>query len=180
MSRRFNLIIFSFTILLSCSGTKKINIVSDNGSIEKAKTERSAFLREATFYGLQKDQFPVEIANALVEESAIWVVKCPICDHVKRGFKMYIKKNEELNKTKLSDDFIWRIIDQNVEVKKTALKELVDRYVQQYYSVINMTKSERQVMQISLEEGRKDGMNVASGGEGFFCASCDGACHIKE
>ena len=145
----FQFNIFSFIILLSCSGTKKINIVSENSSIEKAKTERSVFLREATFYGLQKDQFPVSLANTLVEENSIWVVKCPICDHVKRGFKMYVRNNEEQNKTKLSDDFIWRIIDQDVEVKKTALKELVDRYVQQYYSVLNMTKPERQVMQIS-------------------------------
>ena len=180
MKSSFNSLLFTIILFLSCSGSKKISIVSDQASLETVKSERNVFLKEATFYGLQKDQFPVEIANTLVEEKSIWVVKCPICDNVKRGFQMYTNSNSELRKTKLSDDYIWKLIDQDMIVKKTALRDLIDNYVQQYYSVLKMTKGERQTMQILLEEGREKGMDAANGGAGFFGASCDGACHKKE
>lgn len=169
-----------FLLFVACSGSKKISIVSENEDLEKAKTERNVFLKEATFYGLQKDHFPKEIAGRLEAENANWVPKCPICDNVRGGLNMYAGSSFAAGKSTLSDAVILQLSSTDDGVRKTALRDLIDRYVQQYYSALKMTEEQRKNMQSQLEAGRKTGMGVANGGEGFFCSSCDGACHIKK
>lgn len=169
-----------FLLFAACSGSKKISIVSENGDLEKTKTERNVFLNEATFYGLRKDHFPKVVAVSLVEENANWVLKCPICDNVKRGFDKYASGSFAAGKSTLSDVIISQLSSTDDAIRKAALRDLIDRYVQQYYSVLKMTEEQRIDMQSQLEQGRKTGMGVANGGDGFFCSSCDGACHIKK
>ena len=180
MNSHFAFLIILSIIITGCSSSKKIDVVSEYGSLEKTKTERSPFLREATFYGLQKDQFPKDLAAKLLEDRELWVVKCPICDHVKKGFGMYTNGDFKAKKAGSSVQHIKGFSSDDLDDRKIALRNLIDRYVQQYFEVLSMTKDEKLAMQSLLEAGRKDGMNVANGGEGFFCSSCDGACHIKE
>jgi hypothetical protein len=180
MNPHFLLFICLLTMLSNCSGSKKIKIISENGNEEKTKTESSVFLKEATFYGLQKDHFPKELVSDLLRENSNWVGKCPICDNVKRGFDLYVKENLEHRKPKISEQSITQISSTDEVIRKTALRDLIDRYIQQYYSVLKMTEGQRENMILQLEEGRKTGMERANRGEGFFCSSCDGACHIKK
>ena len=180
MQQQLVFLVCILMVFVACSGSKQISVISENGHLESTKTNRNAFLKEATFYGLQKDHFPIDVAHDLVEENSNWVVKCPICDNVKRGFEMYTAQNANAGKTSISKANLSLLKSGDTEVRKIALRDLVDRYVQQYYSVLAMSEKQREDMEQQLKEGRKTGMAVANGGEGFFCASCDGACHIKD
>ena len=178
---RLSLILLCCSLtILACSGSKKIPIISENGNLESAKTERSIFLKEAMYYGLQKDYFPKEAAASLLSEKSNWVGKCPICDNVKNGFDWCIKRNPASGKSKISEPFHTQLTSSDEAIRKIALRDLVDRYIQQYYVVLDMTEGQRKNMVLQLEEGRKTGMERANGGEGFFCSSCDGACHIND
>ncbi len=174
--------IFIFTcwavIIFGCN-TSKPSLVSIDSNLKTTKTQRNTFLKESTFYGLQKDRFPQELAAQLLENQANWVTKCPICDHVKNGFSLYANSNFKNKKTKLTRDAVTNLSSDDETVRKIALRDLIDHYVRQYYSALDMSPAQRNHMEQQLSEGRKAGMEVANGGVGFFCSSCDGACHIK-
>ncbi len=180
MNQQFVLFICLLVLSANCSSNKKISVISENGDLEKTKTQRSTFLKEAVFYGLQKDNFPKEIVVNLERENSNWVGKCPICDNVKRGFKLYTNANRENGRTKIPEEFLAQISNNDEVIRKVALRDLIDRYIQQYYAVLDMSEEQRKNMLLQLEDGRKTGMDRANGGEGFFCSSCDGACHIKK
>ncbi len=180
MNQQFLLFIYLLAMFSNCSGSKKIGVVSEKGDLEKTKTLRNAFLKEAVFYGLQKDHFPKRNTAYLLGQDSIWVVKCPICDNVKRGIWMYGGSDFKPKKSKISKKEFSNLWNGDAAFQKVFLKELVDRYVAQYYSVLEMTEEQRKKMHRQLELGRKDGMSVANGGEGFYCASCDGACRIEK
>jgi len=151
----------------------------DSQADNDPKTDFKQFLREAVTSGLAENQVPDSIANRLLGNNKLWVGKCPICDNVKAGLREYIKseKTTDTRQAALATGQLDMLTSTNDSIAKAGLKDLVDMYVQRYYKVLNMPEAEIAAMDEQLLGGRKQGMSVAGGADGFYCASCDGACH---
>lgn len=144
----------------------------------KVKTSMDKFLERGTVAGLTANALPAKLVNGLLDDNELWVGKCPICDNVRRGFRQYVKNDVPDSATSaLNDEVLNGLKHESLSERKKALKTLIDGYVQDYFTVLSMTEEERKAMEIKLEKGRKTGMSRAGGGEGFYCSSCDGACH---
>jgi len=152
---------------------------AQNVSESEVKTSMEKFLTHATYQGLEKNALSTELVHTLLNDNELWVGKCPICDQVRRGFRLYVKKEQPSATKKLDKKILKGLKGKTFEKRKAALKLLVDKYVQQYFVALDMSEEERKVMEEKLKEGRKTGMERASGGEGFYCSSCDGACHVS-
>lgn len=163
------------SILLS---TIYVNAQNTSGS--KTNMSMDKFLKQAIYHGLEKNALSSKLVHDLLNDNGLWVGKCPICDGVRRGFRMYTKENKPKRTEKLNEKILKGLKDKSLEKRKTGLKLLVDHYVQQYYVSLKMSEKERKVMEEKLKEGRKTGMDRANKGEGFYCSSCDGACHISD
>ena len=144
------------------------------------KTSMKSFLQEATLSGLQTNALSKKLVQNLLDEDALWVGKCPICDEVKRGMRKYIKEDSGKAVSKLDKPILKGLRSKDTEEQKSGLKQLIDQYIQQYFVKLAMTADERTYMEDKLAAGRKTGMSRARNAneEGFYCASCDGACHV--
>ena len=181
--RKLTALFVFLIVLLSMSCSQKLQESLSNTfskeEINKQKRDMDSFLEGAIFYGLKKDRFPTQVAEKLLDENDNWVGKCPICDNVRHGMRKYLREVKNNEATLISKKEQEEFSSQNSAERRLALKKLVDRYTQAYFSSLDMTEIEYNEMQEKLVEGRKTGMSRANGGEGFFCPSCDGACHVK-
>lgn len=143
------------------------------------KTDFKQFLREAVKSGLDENNVPDSVVRKLLNNNKLWVGKCPICDNVKAGLKLRLNRENDRDTTNLvlAEEELVNLCSSNDSIAKAALKDMVDVFVQRYYTELEMTEAEITAMDEQLTAGRKQGMAVAGGDEDFYCASCDGACH---
>ena len=148
---------------------------------EDEKTDMNKFLEAAIMTGLTNEQFPRPVVKEFLGDRTYWVSKCPICRPVESAMKNYmsaapIDSISGETPRGVMEEFE-SMEESTMEEKKRILLDLVDRYVQDHFKRLEFTEEERTAMEEKLMNGRKKGMSLASGGEGFFCAACDGACH---
>lgn len=137
------------------------------------------FLQAAAFNGLVQDALSKTLVKRLLAEGDLWVGKCPICDEIRRGFDRYLAFDQPGVNTKLNPQLLSGLESTDADARKAVLKVLIDGYIQQHYTTTGMSPQERKSMESQLMEARKVGMQRAGAAdrEGFYCASCDGACH---
>jgi hypothetical protein len=151
-------------------------VAQDEDKLEMQRTKRYMFLPAAIEYGAQQDGLSKDLVKLLRQDNSLWVGKCPICDDVREGLYKYVQ-DEKVYPSKASEKVLKNLNDP--KKRKKELLKLVDRYVQDYYGVLEMTDDQIAEMEASLNAGRKRGMSMTSNGPNFYCASCDGACHIN-
>lgn len=143
------------------------------------RTNMKVFLQNSVYEGMKTDSFSTALANSILESRDNWVAKCPICDNVKRGIRKYVANGNVSFEPKNDRVIAFQGAESGDIQTRKALKAMVDYYVEQHYQTLEMTDDEREAMERQMKNGRKKGMMRASGGESFFCPSCDGACGIK-
>ena len=154
-------------------------INAQESSDQDTEVSMENFLQQATLSGLSTNALSKELIQNLLNEQELWVGKCPICDEVRRGFHRYLNEEDKEAVEKL-DNSILNDLESDIPAnRKAALKLLIDQYIQQYFVKLEMPEDKRKAMEKELLEARKIGMDRAnaSSKKGFYCASCDGACH---
>jgi len=166
----------SMTILLTLS----VNLTSAQTlPKEEIKKTMSNFLKYGMHHGLLQNAIPTKLVNTLIDDKELWVGKCSICRGVKGGLEMYASKTPDKGEKRLKKSILKKLNSEELSIRKEGLKLLVDLYIKNYFTYLEMTQDEQEAMQEKLEVGRKKGMAIAKGGEGFYCSSCDGACQKK-
>jgi hypothetical protein len=139
------------------------------------------FLRDAVFDGLKADAMPPNVAGELLRGEN-WIGKCQLCTAAKEGFDRYLDNTTRPLPTKLPKEMIDRLRDPKADIRLRALNELVNRYVEQHYARLQLSKEVRAALQKKMQEERANGMAVKSGdilpNGTTFCPSCNGACLI--
>ena len=171
-----HLLCFLALFIFSCQPKNLINTNREAFS-ETDKTDMDNFLQSAIETGMDADGFPQDLAENILRTNDLWVAKCPICMAVQRGIKNYIAPESRIfHKSYIKKKVLSDLSSTEPNTQKTALKSLIDRYVQQHYQTLKMTEAETTNMKVLLEAGRKTGMGRMGNNNGKFCASCDGAC----
>jgi hypothetical protein len=148
--------------------------------------EPGEFLRKAVVEGLKEDGAdPAFINTFLVEKRELFVLKCPICENVRKAFAEYAagKPVERVKGKGLPKDIVDDLKNPTRLVQLKAVERLVDRYVSSHYERLKMSPEDRENMQARLESWKKEGMKMKELGPqkdfGDFCPSCNGATKSK-
>jgi hypothetical protein len=142
------------------------------------------FLQKAVTEGLKEDGAdPIFIKDRISERHDLFVLKCPICEPVKRSFARYASGPVPAKAGKgLPKDIVDDLKNPARVVQLKAVERLVDRYVSSHYERLKMSPEARRTLQAKLEEMKKEGMRMVElgGQKGFdFCPSCSGAAKAK-
>ena len=148
------------------------------------------FLRKAMEEGLNEDAADrLWVKERIADQNGLFVLKCPICDPIRKGFAEYGKAQPKESPGAPAEgkgvpkDIVDDLNNSTRLTQLRALERLVDRYVSRHYERLGMNLEERRRMQAALEDGKKEGMRMKELGPqkdfGDFCPSCNGAAKAK-
>ena len=143
------------------------------------------FLRKAVVEGLKEDGAdPAFVKEGIADKGELFVLKCRICDSVRKGFTEYAyAKSPEAKGKGIPKDIADDLKSPTRVTQLKAIERLVDRYVSSHYARLKLTATERQTMNAALEDWKKEGMKMKELGPqkdfGDFCPSCNGAAKAK-
>jgi hypothetical protein len=138
------------------------------------------FLRLAIIDGLTEDGVPPAFAESLAKKEGDYIGKCSICQPVHSAlveFAMLNAKPTAKEGKGLEEAFAMRLTSDKDEVRRGALRELVQRYVEREYVRLNLDADRRGKIEKEMEQMRK----ISASGlpkTVAFCPSCDGACKL--
>jgi hypothetical protein len=146
-----------------------------------AKVDASRFVYRAVLDGLNADGVPPALAAALAKNDD-FIPKCGICGMTRKALFAHgelkaapiAKEGRELR-----DDLAKRLKSSDDVVRRDALRELVQRYIDQAHAKLDVSAEHKAALQKELEGMR----TLATGGlpKGQkFCPSCDGACRLDQ
>jgi hypothetical protein len=133
----------------------------------------SKFIQSSVFDGLKEDGVSREFA-AQLSRNPDYVGKCSLCSPTREAFVLYSKLEKQPEGKGLKEDLRTRLASANAEVRHSALRELVQQYMERGYAKAKMSADERMAMQKVIEEQRKASMGGLPKGQ-KFCPACDGA-----
>lgn len=144
------------------------------------------FLRKAVVEGLKEDGAdPAFVKERIADKGELFVLKCRICDSVRKGFTeyAYAKPAEPAKGKGIPMDIADDLKSATRVTRLKAVERLVDRYVSSHYERLKISAAERQAMNAALEDWKKEGMKMKELGPqkdfGDFCPSCNGAAKAK-
>lgn len=192
------------TTLLPQSGNDPISAVERPGNdpiSAVARLEASGLVFFAVLEGLYQDG----VSNDAVDQILLsdpdsgryvhFVYGCPICTAGLDALRTYRnrapfyarKRYSDTLGTGLSAETMQRLASEDIQVRLSAIEELVRSWVSRRLDGMRLTPEERGQWTLDLELGRKVGMSLLSSsaslpGRGLVktCAFCDaatGACH---
>jgi hypothetical protein len=133
----------------------------------------SKFIQSSVFDGLKEDGVPREFAAQLAHNPD-FLGKCSLCAPTQDAFVQYSKLDKQPEGKGLKEDLRTRLASDNPKVRRSALRELVQQYMESGYAKAKMSPEERLAMQRVIEDVRKASMSGLPRGQ-KFCPSCDGA-----
>lgn len=131
------------------------------------------FIQNSVFDGLKQDGVPRAFAAQLAANPD-YVGKCSLCASTREALILYSKLDKQPGGKGLKEDLRTRLAGANAEVRHSALRELVQQYMERGYAKAKLTPEERTAMQQVIEGIRKASMGGLSKGQ-KFCPACDGA-----
>ena len=142
------------------------------------------FLRKAVVEGLKEDGADgAFVKTSIADKPELFVLKCRICDSVRKGFAEYGSAPAAAKGKGLPKDIVDDLKSPTRLTQLKALERLVDRYVSSHYERLKMSAEARRTMNAKLEEWKKEGMEMKDRGPqkdfGDFCPSCNGAAKAK-
>ncbi len=159
-------------------------LLTSTASLSQAQENihMDAFLQEAIYQGLIRDAFPVALAEKITEsEQRFFVVKCPICMPVERGFKQYIRAGKITGKrSKTPKIILMGLKSEDRNIKLNAFAALTKQYTKRHLKKLKLKKTAKEALQEALLDARKQGMERKSDSFGTFCPSCDGVCDMPK
>jgi hypothetical protein len=138
------------------------------------------FLFESIRDGLAEDGVSPALARELANREEDFVVKCPICANTQKALAAHgdLKSAPAAADGKgLPEDLGKRLTSRIDATRRSALRELVQRYTERGYVRQELPAEQRAAMQKELEIWRKGAMPGLREGQ-KFCPSCDGACRL--
>jgi hypothetical protein len=135
------------------------------------------FVTGAVRDGLTRDGVPRELARQL-EASDDFVPRCRLCSAVRRALGEYANLERQPAGPGLPEELVKRLRDNRKEVRRAALRELVEKYVRQHIEATKLDREEQQALQATLTVLREQMIGLAQATGFEFCPSCDGACLI--
>jgi hypothetical protein len=139
--------------------------------------EATDFVTQAVRDGLTRDGVPRELARQL-DADHDFVPRCLLCYAVRRALAEYANLEQQPAGPGLPEDLVKRLGDTRKEVRRAALRELVEKYVRRHIEATKLGKEEQQALQTTLSTLREQMLGLAQGTGFEFCPSCDGACLI--
>jgi hypothetical protein len=138
------------------------------------------FVHAAVVNGLTEDGAAPALAGELGKRDADFVPKCFICDSTRSALKAYAKCDKQPAAKEgrgLSEELVKRLQSGTDATRRSALRDLVQRYIDREYARRDLTTEQKTSLQTELEKLRKLAMGALRNGQ-KFCPSCDGACCI--
>jgi hypothetical protein len=148
-----------------------------------ATPDAGTFVYDSVLTGLTEDGTPPAVVVLLAKQDD-FVPKCLLCDQTKKALTEYgkLKDAPAAKQGKgLPEDLAKRLKSDKDETRRTALRELVDRYVTQAYARGELTTAQKTELEKKLL-GMRYVPKDPNGGlpNGLrFCPSCDGACRVQ-
>jgi hypothetical protein len=141
------------------------------------------FLQRAITDGMTEDGVPPQFAAAIAKHDEDFLGKCVICVPIHDAIIAYGKLKER-PKAKagkgLEEDLVMRLSSEKADVRRAALRELVQRYVEREYVRLELSAEQKKTIQTELENMRKNSVGGLRDGQ-KFCPSCDGAtCRVPK
>lgn len=171
------------TIVFQSCNPASIPLMFPSSDVEKVDVD--VFMEQAVYNGLISDRFPSTTAQYILTHSMqFFVGKCPICRPTENAFGKYIELMETNDKlksanTKVEPALLKHIMSKDKAVYLSAFSQLILRYSDAQKERLNLSDSEKIVLDRNLAGARKRGMGAKPDAFGAFCPSCDGACGIK-
>jgi hypothetical protein len=142
--------------------------------------DAAKFLFESVRDGLAEDGAPPDLARELAKRDDDFVPKCGICGATHKALFAYgdLKVAPAAKEGRgLSEELTKRLKSNTDEVRRAALRELIQRYIERGYVRAECSAETRAAIQKELEIWRKQAMPGLRAGQ-KFCPSCDGACRL--
>lgn len=172
-------------VLLSCSLVAVVLAVPapapSAAAADSPTEEAKAFVKKSVLNGLTEDGVSPELAAKLAEENTNFVPKCKICESTQAALREYAARKAvqpPKDGKGLSAEMIAGLQSDKVEVRLTALRNLIERYIEKEFARADLTAEQKARIENELKNMRKEAeANLRPTGRPF-CASCDGACRI--
>lgn len=141
--------------------------------------EVKEFLTRAIANGLTEDGVPPQFVAELAKHDD-YLGKCSICGPTHQAFLTYGQRKERPAAKEGKgppEELVTRLRSNKDDVRRPALRELVQRYVEAEYTRRDLPAAQKKALQKQLEEMRGAQANGLPAGQNF-CPSCDGACGL--
>ena len=148
------------------------------------KSDQTRFVMFAVLEGLFRDGANTDLVKEILEspKPGHFVYKCPVCMPVKEAFEMYLVGQDGVFFYPYRpwgkgwpDGMESRLRSLDREVRLSAIKDLVARYVGARFKKLRFTAAERSQMKELLEDAKEFGNSVKKPDFGPSCANCLGA-----
>lgn len=157
--------------------THEARISSNDGEVPSV----AAFMTDALYNGMMRQQLPKEIVEGLLAENRLFVGKCPICTPTRQGIRDYLSEDGTPKRVNaIEQATLAKLRSSNIEEKQEGFRDLVAVYVKWQHEALGLNPLMDQQLRDRLVAERKVGMSRKSDNFGKFCPSCDGACEVKE
>lgn len=133
------------------------------------------FISQSVQSGLKADGAPRELAARLLNCNEDFVAKCSLCKATREGLYLYSKFEQQPAGPGLDPKLTAKLDSKDATIRRAALRDLVQRYIERGYSSFKMNADQRQVLETELKREREQSMGI-KGAELAFCPSCDGVC----
>jgi len=161
-------------IVVSASG-----VVASPPATSVAKIDAGQFVFHSVLDGLTADGVPPALARELAKNDD-FVPKCDLCGMTRKALIAHgelrtapVAKEGKGFPEGLAKRLNW----EKGETRRAALRDLVQRYMDQGHGKLDVSAEQKVALQKELEEMRKMAMGGLQQGR-KFCPSCDGACRL--
>jgi hypothetical protein len=161
-------------IIVSASG-----VVASPPATSETKLNAGEFVYRSVLDGLTDDGVSPALARELAN-SDDFIPKCDLCGMTRKALIAHgeLKTAPIAKKGKgLPDDLLKRLQSEKGETRRAALRDLVQRYMDQGHAKLDVSADHQIALQKELEGMRKMGMAGLQQGR-KYCPSCDGACRL--
>jgi hypothetical protein len=142
------------------------------------KVDAGDFVYRSVLDGLTADAVPPDLARSLAKRDD-FVGKCGLCGMTRKALFAHgeLKQIPAAKEGKgLTEDLAKRLKSDDDAVRRIALRELVQRYMDWGHAKLDVTAEQKAAVQQELERMRKEAPGLPAGQK--FCPSCDGACRL--
>ena len=161
-------------IVVSASG-----VVASSPAASNAKLDAGQFVYRSVLDGLTDDGVPPALARQLANHDD-FIPKCDLCGMTRKALIAHgeLKTAPVAKEGKgLPEDLLKRLKSDKGETRRAALRDLVQRYMDQGHAKLDVSADQEVALQKELEGMRKMGMGGLQQGR-KNCPSCDGACRL--
>ena len=166
--------LMTVVIVLSAGG-----MIASPRVVPAAKVDAGEFIYRSVLDGLAADGVPPALAATLAKNDD-FLKKCGICGMTRKAMSVHGElKNAPVAKAGrgLRDDLVKRLMSKDDAVRRVALRELIQRYIDFGYAGLDVAVEQKQALQAELELMRKNAVGGLEKGQ-KYCPSCDGACRL--